>query len=467
MSHNPNTFFERSAKLLREPGLMDKINTATTGRFEKQQKICREEFPDHQAMRDLLRDMRNDVLDHLDQYLATLTENLTAAGVKIHFAPNADAACEAIYALARENNVSRIVKSKSMVSEEIELNDFLESKGLSVIETDLGEFIIQQAHQKPSHLICPAVHLNKNDIADLFKNKLAYDGPVDPAAMTKFARKLLREEFRTAKMGISGVNFAVADPGLLATCTNEGNGRYITTRPRIYVALMGMERIVPDLASAAVMIKMLTRHATGQRITQYTTFTHGPSETDGPKEVHLVILDNGRSNILKSRYRDVLRCIRCGACLNACPIFRKFGGHAWGGVYSGPIGTMLLPLLFGFERYPDLAKGSTLCGLCAEVCPAQIPTPDILTDLRYDLVQNKKTSLLERLMIGVWSWGLLHPKLYKFGQWWMPKILKPISKNGWVRFLPGPPGGWTKVKDFPMPAKTSFLSSLKNRGNPN
>jgi L-lactate dehydrogenase complex protein LldF len=456
-----NTFFARSSKAIAEPGLTEKITKATSGRFDKQQEICGEEFPDRQRMRDLVMNMRNDVLKNLDRYLVQLTDNLTAAGVSVHFAEDASAARELIHAIAEKNNISRIVKSKSMVSEEIELNDFLESKGLTVTETDLGEFIIQQAHQKPSHLICPAVHLNKEEIAKLFRDKLSYDGPTDPTVMTKFARKILREEFRQAEMGISGVNFAVADPGLLTICTNEGNGRYITTRPRVYVALMGMERIVPDLASAAVMIKTLTRHATGQRITQYTSFAHGPSDKDGPKEVHLVILDNGRSEILKSPYWPALRCIRCGACLNACPVFRKIGGHAWGGAYSGPIGTMILPLLFGQDSYPDLVKGSSLCGLCAEVCPAQIPTPDILTGLRYDQVRQKKTSLFERLMMNVWSIGLRHPKLYKIGQWWMPKILKPVSKNGWVKFLPGPPGGWTRVKDLPLPAKQSFQASLK------
>ena len=352
-----------------------------------------------------------------------------------------------------------------MVSEEIELNSFLEANGLSVVETDLGEYIIQLLGQKPSHLICPAVHLDKEEIAKLFSDKLGYNGPVDPEVMTKFARKILREKFINAEMGISGVNFAVADPGLLAICTNEGNGRFVTTKPRIHVALMGAERIVPDLESAAVMIKMLTRHATGQRITQHTSFTHGPSEQDGAREIHLVILDNGRSEILSSPYWEVLRCIRCRACLNACPVFRKIGGHPYGGAYSGPIGSMLSPLLLEQHHDPNLVKGSSLCGLCAEVCPTQIPTPEILTSLRNDLVRKKKTIIFERWMMSMWAFALRHPKCYKLGQWWMPKILKPFSKNGWVKFLPGPPSGWTRVKDLPLPAKKSFIKSHRNPGN--
>jgi L-lactate dehydrogenase complex protein LldF len=464
MSKNSDTFFDRSSQALTDPTLAKKIGSATNRRYIDQNKICKTEFPDLQEIRQLVESIRINVLQNLDHYLSQLVDRLSAVGVQVHFAQDSAHAQKIILDIAQKNNVQNIVKSKSMVSEEIELNHFLKEHGLKVLETDLGEFIIQQAEQKPSHLICPAVHLSKEDIADLFQKKLDYDGPSDPTLMTKFARKVLREEFRQADMGISGVNFAVADPGLISICTNEGNGRYITTRPKVYVALMGMERIVPDLESAAVMMKVLTRHATGQRITQYNSFIHGPSENDGPQQVHLVILDNGRSEILSKRYWPVLRCIRCGACLNACPVFRNLGGHAYGGAYSGPIGMMVLPLLFGLDSYPDLAKGCSLCDICGQVCPTKIPIGQILTELRNDLVQKGKTPLLEKLSMRIWAWGLRHHHLYKFAQRLMPWALKPFSQNGWVKNLPSMPGRWTHVKDLPLPAKKSFIRTLKETG---
>lgn len=464
MHKKHGTFFDRTTQALTDPTLAPKIGSATSRRYADQNKICKTEFPDLQKIRELVESIRINVLQNLDNYLSQLVDRLTAAGVQVHFAQDAAHAQKIVLQIAQRNNVHHIVKSKSMVSEEIELNDFLNENGMNVLETDLGEFIIQQAGQKPSHLICPAVHLSKEDIADLFQKKLDYNGPSDPTIMTKFTRKVLREKFRQAEMGISGVNFAVADPGLISICTNEGNGRYITTRPKVYVALMGMERIVPNLESAAVMLKVLTRHATGQRITQYNSFVHGPNENDGPKQVHLVILDNGRSEILSKRYWPVLRCIRCGACLNACPVFRNLGGHAYGGAYSGPIGMMVLPLLFGLDSYPDLVKGCSLCNICGQVCPTKIPIGEILTELRNDLVRKGKTPLLEKMAMNLWAWGLRHHHLYQIAQRLMPWALKPFSHKGWVKKLPSMPGRWTSVKDLPLPAKKSFIRMLRETG---
>ncbi len=459
MTQTNDTFFDRTAQGTADPELARKLTNATTRQFAGRIKIC-EEFPDVDRMRKLTQQIRDNVLCNLDTYLKQLTDNLTARGVKVHFAEDAAAARTIICDIAKRHNIQRIVKSKSMATEEIDLNPALEKMGCEVTETDLGEFIIQVAGQKPSHLVAPAVHLNTQEIAKLFREKLQFDGPADAKAMTMFARKILRGKFRAAQMGISGVNFAVADPGLFTICTNEGNGRYATTRPEYYVALMGMERIVPDLASASIILKMLSRFATGQRISQYTTFTGGPAEADGPKEVHLVILDNGRSEILKSKYWRVLRCLRCGACLNGCPVFRKVGGHGYGGTYGGPIGTMLLPLLYGLDKYPDLAKGCSLCDLCHSICPVDMPVSDILLELRNDLVQGGKTPFLERVAMKAMGFGMSHSWMYKLAQRFMPWVLKPVSKNGWVKFLPGPSGGWTKVKDLPLPARKSFLRSL-------
>jgi len=458
-SEGMSNFFDRSHEAVECPGLAQKVTNATTRQFFARIEMCKD-VPDVEQLRDLAATMRDDLLANLDRYLKTFTDNLQAAGVKVHFAEDAVAARRIICEIACQHNVKKITKSKSMATEEIDLNPALERAGIEVTETDLGEYIVQLAGHKPSHLVAPAVHLSTQDVAKLFKEKLNYDGPADPFVMTKFARKILREKFRASQMGISGVNFGIADPGLISICTNEGNGRYVTTWPPVYVALMGMERLVPDLSSASVVLKLLSRFSTGQRITQYVTMTHGPGTPDGPKEVHLVILDNGRSEILKTKYWRALRCIRCGSCLNACPVFRKLGGHAYGGPYSGPIGMMLLPLLYGLDKYADVPKASTLCGLCHDVCPVKMPVPDLLLELRNDTVQAKKTYLTERLF-KAWAMGVTHPWMFKLAQRFMPWVLKPLSRKGWVKFLPGPSGGWTKVKDLPLPAKQSFLRSLK------
>jgi len=463
-------FFARSRDAVTCPGLTQKITKATLRQFDGRIESCKD-IPDLDKLRDLAAAIRDDVLANLDRHLRTLTDNLQTAGVKVHFADDAAAARKIICDIAQQHGVQRIVKSKSMATEEIDLNPALIQAGMEVTETDLGEYIIQLAGHKPSHIVAPAIHLSTQDVAKIFQEKLNYDGPVEPVKLTKFARKVLREKFKASQMGISGVNFAIADPGLITICTNEGNGRYATTLPPLYVAVMGMERLVPDLTSAAVISKLLGRFATGQRITQYMSLTHGPGHPDGPKEVHLVILDNGRSEILKSKYWRALRCIRCGSCLNACPVFKRIGGHAYGGPYSGPIGMMLLPLLFGLDKYADIPKASTLCGLCHESCPVKMPLPDILLELRNDLTKQKMTPIPERLFMKAWGMGVTHSWMFKLAQRFMPWVLKPLSRNGWVKFLPGPSGGWTKVKDLPMPAKRTFLQSLnemqKTGGNAN
>lgn len=459
MEKKQKTFFSCTADAAADPALARKLANATLRQFAARIEICGD-FPDLDGMRDLGVRIRDNVLANLEHYLRQFTDNLTAAGVHVHFADTAADARRIIGDIARQNNVRRIVKSKSMASEEIDLNPGLEQLGAEVTETDLGEYIVQLAGHKPSHLVAPAIHFSTQDVADLFREKLNYDGPVDPTAMTKFARTVLRGKFRAAEMGISGVNLGVADPGLISICTNEGNGRYVTTWPKIYVALMGMERLVPDLESAAVILKLLGRFSTGQRITQYTTFTRGPAAADGPRQVHLVLLDNGRSEILKTRYWRILRCIRCGSCLNGCPVFRKIGGHAYGGPYSGPLGMVLLPLLYGLDKYPETPKGSTLCGLCHEVCPMKMPIPDMLLELRGDLARARHTPALERWAMKLWAYGLVHPRLYRMAQRVLPWALWPLARNGWVKFLPGPSGGWTKIKDLPLPATRSFLRSL-------
>jgi len=455
-------FYQKTIAACADTQLTEKLYSATYRQYDGRRAIC-EELGDVDHFRQLAGDLRDHVLGNLDEYLAKLVENLERSGVKIHWAENADRAREIICGVARDNGVDRIVKSKSMVTEEIELNAALAAEDIEVTETDLGEFIIQLAGHKPAHIIIPAVHCSTGDIAEIFRDKIGYTGPTEPEALTKAARKVLRDKFKVAQMGISGVNFGIADPGLITVCTNEGNGRYVTTAPPIYVAVMGMERIVPDLDAAALILKLLAKFSTGQRITQYTNMIAGPAHHDGPRQVHLVILDNGRSGILGSKYWQILRCIRCGSCLNACPVFRHIGGQAFPGCYSGPIGTVLLSLLMGPKQVPELAKASSLCQLCADVCPVKIPLPEFLLELRNDTAGSGIGGFFEKVAMSGWAWALSHPRLYRFGQKAMRWGLKPFGKAGWVRRLPGPPGKWTAVKDLPFPAGKSFLAQMPSR----
>jgi len=450
-------FYQKTAEASAKRDLASKLYVATYRQSDGRQAIC-PELGDVEHFRQLSADLRDHVLKNLDTYLDRLVANLERAGTKIHWARTAEEAREIVRRVAADNAVKRIVKSKSMITEEIDLNPVLEADGIEVTETDLGEYIVQLAGQKPGHIVTPAVHCSTQDVVEIFQKKIGYNGPADPTKLTKAARVILRDKFRNADMGISGVNFAVADPGLIAICTNEGNGRYVTTRPRIYLAVMGIERIVPDLEAAALMLKMLARFSTGQRITQYTTFTAGPSrDGEGPEQVHLVLVDNGRSGILAGKYWRILRCIRCGSCLNACPVFRHIGGHCFPGCYSGPIGSILLPQLLGLDKSFDLPKASSLCGLCGDVCPVKVPIPDILLDLRHDSARSGYGGPVEKIGMTVMAKAMRRPWMYRFGQRAMRWFLKPMSKNGWIRYLPGPPGGWTSVKDLPVPAPRSFL----------
>ncbi|MHC4942309.1 MAG: LUD domain-containing protein, partial [Planctomycetota bacterium] len=332
------------------------------------------------------------------------------------------------------------------------------------VETDLGEFIIQLAKQPPSHIVLPAVHLSAGDVFQIFKDKIGYQGSPDAHSMTRAARKHLRSRFGDADMGISGVNFGAAEQGLWMVCTNEGNGRYVMGMPRVYTAIMGIERLMQDVDSAAVILKMLARFATGQRITQYTNLVSGPGRGEGPEHVHLVLLDNGRSKILETHYWPMLRCIRCGACLNVCPVFKFIGGQSYPGTYSGPMGTVLLPLQKGLAEAGAPAKACSLCRICDEVCPVKIPLTGLLTELRSDMVEARLTPFSERAAMALGAWILRHPKLYRLGQKVMYRGLKFMSRAGWVKWLPSLGGRWSGVKDLPMPAATSYLADVIQKG---
>jgi L-lactate dehydrogenase complex protein LldF len=464
--HIPNvTFHDRAAVALHNSQLHLALDRAT-GRFQNLRTTALASLPDADAVRDRARLIRAHTLSRLDDYLAQFSDAVAAVGGHAHFAVDADNANQIVLEIARTRGVKAIVKSKSMISEEIELNHALEAEGLKVVETDLGEYIIQLAGETPSHIIVPAIHKTKEEIGELLHQKLGIPLYTDPAQMTAAARAKLRQEFLNADMGISGVNFGVAQTGTICMVTNEGNGRLTTTAPRIHVALMGIERIVPTLDDLSVMLQVLARSATGQKITVYTNLVTGPrrkSEPDGPDELHIVLVDNGRSKVLGTEVAEILYCIRCGACLNACPVYREIGGHAYGSVYPGPVGAVLTPALGGIKQWSELPHASSLCGACREVCPVRIDIPRMLLKERDEATRAGKAPLWLQLGLKVYRTTVVHPVLFKSATTlsrWGTRLLGAPTR-GWLRWLPPPLKGWTDYRDFPAFAPRSFSEQLK------
>lgn len=394
--------------------------------------------------REAASDVRMKVLDSLPDYLDRFSRNATKAGAVIHRAKDSQKAREIFGDLLKDRGVEKVVKSKSMVSEEIHLNPYLEKQGIEVVETDLGEYIIQIAGEGPSHIIVPAIHKDRRQVGRLFAEKLKCDYTDDPAVLTKIARRRLREEFLSAQAGISGANFAVADSGSLVILTNEGNGRMVTTLPPIHIAVLSIEKVVPSLADLPKFLRLLPRSATGQALTTYVsliTGTRKAGESTGAKELHIVLVDNGRSRIVDGDYREMLKCIRCGACLNACPVYRLVGGHAYGTTYPGPMGIVLTTLLEGMERANALLDATTLCGACGDVCPVKVPLPKLLRKLREERAERCLTPTIERRAMAGFGLAATSPSLFSLGQK-MAKIVVPIGtkiqKQGALSRMPSP-----------------------------
>lgn len=435
-----------------------------TGRFFGTRSARVAEMPQWEELRQAAHELRLHTLLHLDAYLEQAACQLEAAGVQVHWAADAAEARAAVLQIAREHGVQRVVKVKSMATEEIGLNHALEAAGMQVLETDLGEFIIQLAGTGPSHIIVPAVHLKKEEIAALFTEKLGVEAPPDPVALTAIARRTLRAAFLAADMGISGANFLVAETGTLVTVTNEGNGRMCTTLPDLHVAVVAIDKVVPDWETLTVLLKLLARSATGQKLSTYTSFITGPRRAEGengPRELHVVLLDNGRSRILRDPGgRETLKCIRCGCCLNVCPVYKNVGGFAYGWFISGPIGAILTPQLLGGEVARALPYASSLCGACEEVCPVKVPFLSIFRHLRRRVAEGDAleppsapavTRLAARAAVPALGW----PWLYRLGTQLLPLVLAPFRRGEWIPSLPPPLNRWTQTRPF-MPFRARF-----------
>jgi len=422
-----------------------------------------------ETLRDQVRQMKEYTLRHLPDLLEQFEQRFTENGGHVHWATDAQAANAIVLNIARRVGAERIVKAKSMATEETHLNAVLQASGMKVIETDLGEYIIQLVGEPPSHIVAPALHKRLEDISAIFQRELDMPPTFDPEIMTALARQVLRREFLTADMGISGCNFAIAETGTVCIVTNEGNGRMVSTLPPVYVVFMGIEKLVPTMEDAFLQFQALARSATGQQASVYLSMTSGPrksGDADGPAEVHVVLLDNGRSDMLERGYGEALMCIRCGACLNVCPVYREIGGHAYGSSYSGPIGAVISPLLeIEVTQSAKLPFASTLCGACRDACPVKIDLPRLLLDLRADAVRAGEAPWFERQAMHGFATMMQSRQLYEqaasvggFGT----SILGMLS-GGTVRHLPPPFDQWTRSRDFPVLPRRSFRSQWAER----
>ena len=456
---NTSVDFKRQVTIkLADVRLQEALSRLQT-RFVEGRSAVISEIHDLQETRNAAAAIRDRVLNDLEHWLLYFEQQATKRGAIVHWAETGQDVNRIVAEIAVEHGVRTATKSKSMVSEECGLNEALERAGVEVMETDLGEYILQIAHEAPSHIVAPVVHKNKDEISDLFAKIHQLPRKTGIAELCREAREILRPAFLNADMGISGANFLVAETGSALIVTNEGNGRLVTTLPRVHVAITGIEKVVPTLEDVSTLLRLLPRSATGQSITNYVsvlTGTKDDSDSDGPEHFHIILLDNGRSSLLGGEMQDMLRCIRCGACMNHCPVYQNIGGHAYGWVYPGPMGSILTPLLGGMENAPDLPNASTLCGACTVVCPVKIPLPDLLRKLREKQMEIGMKSRQETFMLRAWAWLALHPKIYAMTTSIAVRFMKLLGgREKLLHHLPGA-RGWSDGRDFPAPQGKTF-----------
>lgn len=453
--------FERASARAAHDAPQQQTLRTSLGTYNRALNTAFSRFADWSEAKHRARAVKADAVARLGDYLEQFEAGITARGGHVYWAETADDARAYILGVARRRGVRSVIKSKSMVSEEIHLGAAFEAAGIEAVESDLGEFIVQLRHEPPYHIVTPAMHLRRTQIAALFQEKLGTPPGVDSAEeLTMAARRYMRVRFSSAQMGITGANFLIADAGLVAITENEGNARLTSTLPPVHVVLTGLEKILPRLSDLGLFWPLLSTAGTGQAITCYSSLIGGPrqpGESDGPEEFHVVLLDNGRTNIIgDEERRDALQCIRCGACLNVCPVFHTIGGHAYGTTYSGPIGSVITPLLRSESEFGHLSYASSLCGACTEICPVEI-------DIHHHLLQNRRDSVRERVRpaperwgMRVWRWVMSDARRFSFCGNWARRMLR--FKNGWV-----PQGSaldlmrpWTAHRDFPEPPRESF-----------
>ena len=462
---NPIGFNERA-----RPAIADETLQRALAKILNTFRVARDRAlseVDEAGLRQRARDIRDEALTHLDQYLPQLADNATRNGMIVHWAGDAAKANRTVIEIARSHGIKRVVKAKSMLTEEIGLNHALGEAGLSVVETDLGEWIIQLAGQRPAHILGPALNMSRTQIAEIFTRHFGRQVPDDITAMTALARRELRDKFLAAEMGISGANFVVAESGTVAILTNEGNARFVTGLPHVHVAVVGIEKVVPSWDDLAVLLTLLPRSATGQRITTYVNLINGPrraEEADGPDEVHLVLVDNGRSQLLGTPYQPVLRCIRCSACLNVCPVYEKVGGHVYNTAYVGPIGAVLTPALHGLAQHHELSHASSLCFACRDACPVMIDLPGLLLELRREAAEGRSTqvSRMERWGFALFGWGSRHPRLFELALQIGKYVQRPFVRQGRIASAPFPLSHWTQLRDFPALDSQPFRERWKS-----
>ncbi|TWG97494.1 L-lactate dehydrogenase complex protein LldF [Mesorhizobium sp. J18] len=464
------SFKENSRGALADAQLQKALGNVRAGFIDKRLKAV-EALPEFDLLRDNARAIKDHVLAHLDLYLEAYEKKVTESGGHVHWAETAEDARRIVLDICRKANARTVTKGKSMITEEIGLNDFLEAEGIRPVETDLGEYIIQLRGEHPSHIIAPAVHLNKEQVEADFRrvHKHLAEGRdlSEPESLLGEARSVLRSEYFAADVGITGANFLVAETGTSIIVTNEGNGDLTQILPRVHIVMASLEKIVPTLDDASQILRVLARSATGQDMSVYTTLSTGPrrpGDPDGPEEYHVVLLDNGRSSMLGTEFQEMLRCIRCGACMNHCPVYHAVGGHAYGWVYPGPMGAVLTPSLIGVDKAGHLPNASTFCGRCEEVCPMRIPLPKMMRHWREREFERGLNPATQRYGLGLWAFFAKRPRLYRLASSLGIPVLSLLG-GGKRRFRYLPlAGGWTKYRDLPAPEGRTFMQQWRDGG---
>jgi L-lactate dehydrogenase complex protein LldF len=469
MDVKSSAFVSLAEIAIADPDLQFAVKKGTTTAVNKRLNAMFADGETHgEALRQQAAEAKRRALRDLPQLLERAEANMTANGIQVLWANDGAEVTRHVIAIAQQHHVKTIAKAKSMVSEEIGLNHVLEAQGYRVVETDLGEFIVQLNNETPSHLVTPIIHKTKESIRDVMVREINMPHTDDAQEMAMFAREYMRDVFLQADMGITGGNFIIAETGSICLVTNEGNGRMCTTLPKVHVAIIGIEKIVETVDDYATLTQVLPRSGTGQVMTVYTQMINAPCQAkdpDGAEHVYVILVDNGRSDIYATDYAEALACIRCGACLNACPVYQSTGGHAYGWVYSGPIGAVITPLLKGLENATPLPQASSLCGRCKQVCPVDIDLPRMLIDLRRDSVKKGYTGSAWDISMKLWAIGFSNPRFYTLGGFMARNTANPIfgRKSSVIKNLPGPLSAWTHYRDFPKFARKSFREMWQDR----